>query len=125
MKYRTMIPLAAMLTVPAPASAVTMEVHDAWAMECQPPDGNSFFVAVSNSKRLLTIGSKSGKLRNNTIVRLGHAGLGFKVTAMGLDHDGNSRMIEAFFSASGGYLNIIDRNDPPIPCYADVALSND
>src|ERR1700682_4619093 len=47
------------------------------------------------------------------------------ITAMGVDHAGKSRMIEAFFSAEGGYLSVLDRDGTVIPCEPDRALSND
>ena len=107
------------------AHSRTLEIHSSWLMMCSPVDGQQFAVGVNATTNKLLIGSKSGRLRTNQIVNNEPEGNGFRITAIGADYSGNSRVIEAFFSANGGSLSVIDRGDPPIFCGPDFAASND
>jgi hypothetical protein len=108
------------------AATITVETHDSWGMVCYPTNGPAFLVAVSGSRRRLAIKSTRGNfIRQNIITRRRTDASGFTITAVGTDHNGESRVIEAHFGPDGGTLDVVDRDDPPVQCGPDKGISDD
>jgi hypothetical protein len=129
MKPAVLIIVSSLITAPVQAHAFTAEAeaHDAWAMICQPSEGDAFAVMMTGSKRSLIIGSRDGAIRNNQIISTDQAGRGrgFKVRASGIDNHGKSRVLEAFFSPDGGYISVLHQKDSTVLSDPDHAASND
>jgi hypothetical protein len=94
-------------------------------MTCYPQDGIPFNVVYWGYERNLAIISSRGLQRNKRILSNPDDGLGFTVEADGFDVHGDPRHLRAHFDRDGSYLEITDRDDPPIQCGPMQASSND
>jgi hypothetical protein len=93
--------------------AEIMDVRSYWSMQCYPIGGEPYTVAEADNARLLVINS-TGSVREYKALATWRTGLGFVMSAVGLNPRGEQLILEATFSAREGPMRVIMPSPAPI-----------